>query len=76
MASGNEYPMTYYVRIPELDADLTVKCVVEDQELYFPKEDEDEYNHYEGAASVSGTYGGKEVKGYTYVELVGDWSKK
>ena len=34
------------------------------------------YNHYEGASRVEGTYQGKKIKGYCYVELIGDWSKK
>jgi len=29
---------------------------------------------YEGASAVSGTYGGKPVHGYGYVELVGPWN--
>lgn len=34
------------------------------------------YNHYEGASTVEGTYQGKPIKGYCYVELIGDWSRK
>ncbi len=28
---------------------------------------------YEGASKISGIYGGKPVKGFGYVELVGAW---
>lgn len=73
-ASGLSYPMKYTIQIPELDADLTVKCSVKDQELYFPERAD--LNHYEGAAEIEGKYQGKPVKGYTYVELVGDWNEK
>lgn len=73
-AKKAQYPMTYKVVIPELEADLTVKTVVDDQELIFPENDL--YNHYEGASTVEGTYQGEKMNGYCYVELIGDWSKK
>lgn len=73
-SSGHSYPMTYTIEIPELDANLTVKCAVKDQELFFPERPD--LNHYEGAASITGTYLGKETNGYCYVELVGDWDQK
>lgn len=72
-ASGASYPMTYKISIPELEADLTVRCAVEDQELYFPEKAL--YNHYEGASTVEGTYEGSPACGYCYTELIGDWSK-
>ena len=72
--SGAEYPMTYRIQIPELEADLTVKTAVDNQELYFPENPL--YNHYEGASAVSGTYQGRNVKGYCYTDLIDDWSKK
>lgn len=71
--SGASYPMTYKIQIPELDTDLVVKCVVDDQELYFLENAL--YNHYEGASSVEGIYQNQPVKGYCYTELIGDWSK-
>lgn len=73
-ASGHSYPMTYKIIIPELKADLTVSCAVKDQELFFPERSD--LNHYEGAATVSGTYLDEKTTGYTYVELVGDWNQK
>lgn len=69
-----KHPMTYALKIPELDAELEITCAVKDQELFFPERAD--LNHYEGAASVKGTYLGKPVSGYTYVELVGDWGEK
>lgn len=71
--SGASYPTTYKIVIPELEANLTVKCVVDDQELYFPENAL--YNHYEGASTVDGIYQGCPTKGYCYTELIGDWSK-
>lgn len=73
-AKKASYPMTYKIVIPELEADFTVKTVVNDQELYFPENDL--YNHYEGASTVEGTYQGQKMNGYCYVELIGDWSAK
>ena len=70
-ASGNRYPMSYRIAIPDLDADLAVTCLVKDQELYF--RNLPMLNHYEGASAVSGTYQGEPVKGYCYVELLGQW---
>lgn len=52
--SRKSYPMTYYVDIPELDAKQTVQCAVENQELNF--DDRPDLDHYEGAATVAGTY--------------------
>lgn len=51
--SGAEYPMTYRIQIPELEADLTVKTAVDNQELYFPENPL--YNRQRGIGNLSGT---------------------
>lgn len=67
------YPTKYHVQCPELDADLTVVCVPREQELNF--EGFPTLSHYEGASQVTGTYEGKEVTGYCYVETIGVWNE-
>ncbi len=41
---------------------------MEAQEIVSPTEPK-----YEGAATVSGTYGGETVTGFTLIELMGNW---
>jgi predicted secreted hydrolase len=66
--SGNRYPTHWTVRIPSLRAVLDVKPSPREQEIisHIPA-----MTKYEGASAVTGTYNGKTVKGYCYVELVG-----
>jgi predicted secreted hydrolase len=68
--SGNTYPTRWSVSIPALDIQLAVVPAPRRQEIisvvpFLTK--------YEGASTVSGSYGGKPVQGYGYVELVGAW---
>jgi len=68
--SGNTYPTQWSVSIPALDMKVAVDPAPRHQEIisvmpFLTK--------YEGASTVSGTYGGKPVEGYGYVELVGPW---
>ncbi|WP_370677266.1 lipocalin family protein [Pleomorphomonas sp. PLEO] len=68
--SGNRYPTRWSVSIPALNAKLGVVPAPRQQEIisvapYLTK--------YEGASKVSGTYGGKPIKGFGYVELIGAW---
>lgn len=68
--TGQRYPTSWVVEIPDLDAKLVVKAIKKEQEVpsvLFPK--------YEGLADISGTYKGKPMTGYTLVEMVGNWSK-
>ena len=68
--TGQRYPTSWVVNIPELDAKLIVKAIKKEQEVpseILPK--------YEGLADISGTYRGKPVTGYTLVEMVGNWNK-
>lgn len=68
--SGQNYPTKFVVRIPDYDAELTVTSVKKEQEI---ASDIKFLNKYEGASTVEGTYKGKKVKGYTYVEMLGNW---
>lgn len=71
--SDYAYPTKYHVQCPELDFDLTVVCAPKEQELNF--EGFPTLSHYEGASQVTGTYGGKAVTGYCYVETIGVWNE-
>ena len=68
--SNQKYPTQWIVKIPEYDACLKVISSPKEQEIVSAMPT---LNKYEGASKVSGTYRGKEVKGYCYVELVGYW---
>ena len=68
--SGNTYPTRWSVSIPALDVQLDVLPAPRHQEIisvapYLTK--------YEGASTVTGSYGGEPITGYGYVELVGVW---
>jgi predicted secreted hydrolase len=64
---GNRFPTRWRVRIPSLDADLVVVPAPREQEV------RGLLARYEGASSVVGHFGSEAVKGYCYVEMVGDW---
>lgn len=62
---GGRYPISWQLRIPDLDMVLEVRPVLEDQEL-------DLYVRYwEGAVDVSGSRAGKPIQGQGYLELAG-----
>jgi len=66
--SGQRYPTRWAVEVPSLDCRLEVRPLIREQEVasdYLPK--------YEGVAEVSGIYKGKQVTGFTMVEMVGNW---
>jgi predicted secreted hydrolase len=68
--SGNTYPTRWSVSIPTLDMQLDVVPAPRQQEIisvapFLTK--------YEGASKATGTYRGKPIEGYGYVELVGPW---
>ena len=67
--SGNTYPTTWKIVIPSIRARLDVAVSAMGQESTGPLA-----KRYEGAATVSGTYGGRHVTGSTFVEEVGNWS--
>lgn len=69
--SGQKYPTHWIVKIPDLDAALEVTSVIKEQEIVSQVPF---LNKYEGASTVKGTYKGKEITGYCYVELLGIWN--
>ncbi|MGH2447313.1 MAG: lipocalin-like domain-containing protein, partial [Chloroflexota bacterium] len=58
------YPSGWKIRIPAFNAKLTVEPSVRDQEVTLPEDLAGSY--WEGSGQVSGTLGGKRVKGYSY----------
>lgn len=68
--TGRVYPTKFELKIPEFDCILNVVSNPKEQEIVAttPRR-----HKYEGASKVTGTYRGKEVTGYCYSELVGDW---
>jgi predicted secreted hydrolase len=68
--SGQTYPTRWTVRIPALDAEIEVVPAPREQEIVsqVPM-----LHKYEGASQMHGTYRGKQVTGFGYVELVGVW---
>lgn len=61
-----KYPMSWDVEIAEYDAKLHIKSLMPDQEMIFLA-----INYWEGPVEVSGSVGGKKVKGFGFMELVG-----
>ncbi|MCH3921891.1 lipocalin family protein [Limosilactobacillus sp.] len=68
--SKNKYPTSFIVKIPSKQAVLKVTTDVQDQEIVskMPL-----FTKYESGSKIAGTYEGKDVTGYTYVELLGKW---
>jgi predicted secreted hydrolase len=67
-ASGQRYPTRFTVKVPALDCVLDVTAVMAAQEIVSPTEPK-----YEGVATISGTYAGEHVTGFTLIEMVGNW---
>jgi predicted secreted hydrolase len=67
--TGNKYPTNWDVRIPQLDARLTLVVDVPEQEFVSPIG----AHKYEASSKVVGTMRGKSVTGTVMIELVGDW---
>jgi len=63
------YPAGWRIRLASYRADLTVAPLLADQE--FDATHSTGGYYWEGACSVSGTFGGKPVSGYGYTELTG-----
>lgn len=72
--SGAVYPIRWRVEIPPLSVSLTVQPLMNAQELL--TERSTSVTYWEGAASVSGTFGGTPVRGHAYVEMTGYARKK
>lgn len=70
-ATNQKYPTRYVVEIPSLDTKIFVKVYdgMPEQEIVSPSGDD----KYEAACTFSGTFMGKKVRGFNYVELVGNF---
>ncbi|SDY85004.1 lipocalin family protein [Citreimonas salinaria] len=67
--SGNTYPTRWQVRIPALNAALTVNVTGNlHQEIVINGD-----GRYEATAAFSGTYQGENISGKSYVEMFGEW---
>lgn len=67
--SGATYPMGWRIDIPSLDLSLTLRPLLEDQELVTRASTQITY--WEGAVDASGTLGNVVVRGQGYVEMTG-----
>ena len=65
LATGVEYPLRWRLRIPALNAELTVAPRLENQELDLS------VRYWEGAIEVSGEIRNENVRGLGYMELTG-----
>ncbi len=69
--TGQRYPTRWRVRIPALDANLTVNVTgTPAQESFLPG---GHMARLEATAAFSGTYRSQPVSGRNYVEMIGDW---
>ncbi|HYC09001.1 MAG TPA: lipocalin-like domain-containing protein [Steroidobacteraceae bacterium] len=64
-ARGDRYPAGWHIRVPSLALDLSVRPVLQDQELGTTP------RYWEGAVDVSGQRDARALGGRGYVELVG-----
>jgi predicted secreted hydrolase len=67
--SGATYPMGWRVELPQFNVTLTLAPLLEDQELV--TRGSTRVTYWEGAVSVSGSFGGTPVRGDGYVEMTG-----
>jgi len=67
--SGAVYPMGWRVELPPLNVALTLAPLLDDQELV--TRGSTRVTYWEGAADVSGSFGGTPVRGEGYVEMTG-----
>ena len=63
--SGAEYPSEWKISIPDLDLNITVKPLINDQELTVS------FVYWEGAVLAKGVVAGEAIEGRGYVELTG-----
>lgn len=66
-----KYPTRWKISIPEWEALLNVKSVIDEQEIVAG---DPSGRKYEGASRFTGTYHGEDVTGYCCLELVGGWN--
>ena len=67
--SQARYPAGWRIRLPSYRAELTIAPLLADQE--FDATHSTGGYYWEGACSVTGSFGGKSVDGYGYTELTG-----
>lgn len=69
--TGQSYPTSWRVRIPAVDADLTVNITgTAGQESFLPG---GHMARLEATAAFTGSYRNEAVNGRNYVEMIGDW---
>jgi predicted secreted hydrolase len=68
-ASGGRYPVEWRVRLPRESIDLSVRAVLDDQELRTGQSTGISY--WEGAIDVEGTRAGRPISGRGYLEMTG-----
>lgn len=69
-STGQHYPTRFKVKVPALNCVLDVTALIEAQEIVSPTEPK-----YEGVASISGSFAGEAVTGFTLIEMVGNWRR-
>lgn len=67
--SGATYPVAWRVELPMLKVSLTVRPLMNEQELV--THGSTNITYWEGACDVSGTFAGTGVRGEAYVEMTG-----
>lgn len=68
--TGQSYATAYRISAPAIGLDVNVKVRgPKEQEIVSPSGD----NKWEGGSTFEGTFNGKEMKGWNYVELVGSF---
>jgi predicted secreted hydrolase len=65
-----KYPLEWLIEIPEKKIKLRVKPLVKNQEMIFGT-----INYWEGPLEVAGSFSGKKVSGFGFLELVGRLSQ-
>ncbi|MDR3582654.1 MAG: lipocalin family protein, partial [Candidatus Pacebacteria bacterium] len=61
-----EYPLSWTIAVPDGNIELVTSAILSEEEMIFGS-----INYWEGAITVSGTIGGKKVKGTGFMELAG-----
>jgi predicted secreted hydrolase len=67
--SGARYPLTWEIRIPALDLDLSERTSLKNQELF--SKDSAFPSYWEGAVTYSGHIHAQPVNGVGYLEMTG-----
>jgi len=64
--TGATYSLSWRVKLPEFDFDVTVRPLHERQEMVFGV-----LNYWEGGIEVTGTHNGQSIRGVGFLELAG-----